>query len=213
MTTPTKKSPGPATVAMVEEAAAQGRVREIYDDIKATKKIDFVPNLWKTLATHPPLLEQIWTRLKVTMAPGPSRPADQGDDRPGGVGHQWLRLLCELAHGRGQKAGAGRRRARRAHGRRGDVQLDQRLGRWLSGRTGYPSLSASARGHLRALRRCSANTPRFFFLVSRFLPSYAVVAVLASYAGRVVRFEMPFRSKLLPSSPIRPRSRSLSFDC
>lgn len=59
-----------ATVAMVEEAQATGRVREIYDDIKATKKIDFVPNLWKTLASHPPLLEQIWTRLKVTMAPG-----------------------------------------------------------------------------------------------------------------------------------------------
>ena len=59
-----------ATVAMVEESQATGRVREIYDDIKATKKIDFVPNLWKTLASHPPLLEQIWTRLKVTMAPG-----------------------------------------------------------------------------------------------------------------------------------------------
>jgi len=59
-----------ATVAMVEESQAAGRVREIYDDIKATKKIDFVPNLWKTLASHPPLLEQIWMRLKVTMAPG-----------------------------------------------------------------------------------------------------------------------------------------------
>lgn len=65
-----KKTPGPATVTMVEESAATGRVREIYDDIKATKKIDFVPNLWKTLATHPPLLDQIWSRLKVTMAPG-----------------------------------------------------------------------------------------------------------------------------------------------
>ena len=66
------KKPGPATVTMVEESAATGRVREIYDDIKATKKIDFVPNLWKTLATHPPLLEQIWTRLKATMAPAGS---------------------------------------------------------------------------------------------------------------------------------------------
>ena len=61
---------GPATVAMVEESAATGRVREIYDDIKITKQIDFVPNFWKTLASHPPLLEQIWTRLKATMAPG-----------------------------------------------------------------------------------------------------------------------------------------------
>ena len=49
----TKKIPGPATVAMVEEAAATGRVREIYEDIKATKQLDFVPNLWKN-AGQPP---------------------------------------------------------------------------------------------------------------------------------------------------------------
>lgn len=59
-----------ATVEMVEESAATGRVREVYDDIKATKQIDFVPNFWKTLATHPPLLEDTWTRLKRVMAPG-----------------------------------------------------------------------------------------------------------------------------------------------
>ena len=70
MTPQEAKKPGPATVAMVEESAATGRVREIYDDIKATKQIDFVPNMWKTLASHPPLLDQIWTRLKATMAPG-----------------------------------------------------------------------------------------------------------------------------------------------
>ena len=59
-----------ATVALVEEADATGRVREIYDDIKATKQIDFVPNLWKTLASYPPLLDETWTRLKAVMAPG-----------------------------------------------------------------------------------------------------------------------------------------------
>jgi AhpD family alkylhydroperoxidase len=59
-----------ATVEMVEEVAAAGRVRAIYDDIKATKQIDFVPNFWKTLAAHPPLLEDTWNRLKRVMAPG-----------------------------------------------------------------------------------------------------------------------------------------------
>lgn len=59
-----------ATVEMVSDAAATGRVREIFDDIKATKQIDFVPNFWRTLATHPPLLEQTWQRLKSAMAPG-----------------------------------------------------------------------------------------------------------------------------------------------
>jgi AhpD family alkylhydroperoxidase len=59
-----------ATVEMVEETAATGRVREIYEDIRRTKQIDFVPNFWKTLAAHPPLLEDTWNRLKRVMAPG-----------------------------------------------------------------------------------------------------------------------------------------------
>ena len=59
-----------ATVEMVEESAATGRVREIYDDIKRTKQIDFIPNFWKTLATHPALLDDTWQRLKRVMAPG-----------------------------------------------------------------------------------------------------------------------------------------------
>ena len=59
-----------ATVRLIEESEATGRVREIYADIKATKQIDFVPNFWKTLATHPPLLEETWNRLKAVMAPG-----------------------------------------------------------------------------------------------------------------------------------------------
>jgi len=59
-----------ANVPLVEESQATGRVREIYEDIKATKEIDFVPNFWKTLAHHPPLLEQTWTHLKAAMAPG-----------------------------------------------------------------------------------------------------------------------------------------------
>ena len=71
--TDTKRGTTPergATVEMVEESAATGRVREIYDDIKRTKQIDFIPNFWKTLATHPALLDDTWQRLKRVMAPG-----------------------------------------------------------------------------------------------------------------------------------------------
>ena len=60
----------PATVNLVADQDATGLVREIFDDIKQTKGIDFVPNFWRTLATHPPLLEQTWSRLKQAMAPG-----------------------------------------------------------------------------------------------------------------------------------------------
>lgn len=59
-----------ATVTPVADDQATGLVRAIFDDIKATKGIDFVPALWRTLATHPPLLEQTWSRLKATMGPG-----------------------------------------------------------------------------------------------------------------------------------------------
>ncbi|MEQ8785330.1 MAG: carboxymuconolactone decarboxylase family protein [Pirellulaceae bacterium] len=58
-----------ATVKPVEDAEATGKVREIYDDIKRTKNIDFIPNFWRVLATNPVLLEQIWTRLKTAMHP------------------------------------------------------------------------------------------------------------------------------------------------
>lgn len=67
---PTLPAGRSATVRPVEESEAVGRVREIYEDIKATKQIDFVPNFWKTLANYPPLLDETWTRLKTVMAPG-----------------------------------------------------------------------------------------------------------------------------------------------
>lgn len=61
----------PATVRLIEEHEATGRVKEIFEDIKATKQIDFVPNFWRTLASYPPLLDQTWTRLKAVMhSPG-----------------------------------------------------------------------------------------------------------------------------------------------
>jgi len=59
-----------STVRLVDEATASPRVRAVFDDIKATKKIDRVPNIWRALATHPEHLELCWTRLKAIMRPG-----------------------------------------------------------------------------------------------------------------------------------------------
>ena len=58
------------TVTPVEYADAGPEVRAIYDDIMRVKDIDFVPNFWKTLASHPPLLADVWRSLRDTMAPG-----------------------------------------------------------------------------------------------------------------------------------------------
>ena len=58
-----------ATVRLVSEEQATGKVAQIFADIKQTKKIDFVPNMWRTLATNPDHLEMVWTRLKSLMHP------------------------------------------------------------------------------------------------------------------------------------------------
>ena len=55
---------------LIEEAEATGKVREVFDDIKKTKEIDFVPDIWRALANHPEHLEQTWTKLKSIMRPG-----------------------------------------------------------------------------------------------------------------------------------------------
>src|SRR5262245_28617091 len=58
-----------ATVPPVPEETATGKVAAVYADIKRTKKIDRVPNLWSVLATNPDHLELVWTRLKAIMHP------------------------------------------------------------------------------------------------------------------------------------------------
>jgi len=58
-----------ATVRLVEEAGASGKVAAVFADIKATKGLDFVPNFWRALATNPDHLEMVWSRLKAVMHP------------------------------------------------------------------------------------------------------------------------------------------------
>jgi AhpD family alkylhydroperoxidase len=58
-----------ATVPLVDEAEATGKVAEIFADIKQTKDIDFVPRFWRVLATNPTQLEVVWSSLKRLMHP------------------------------------------------------------------------------------------------------------------------------------------------
>ena len=59
-----------STVRLVDENTTDPRVRAVFDDIKKTKKIERVPNIWRALATQPEHLELCWTRLKAIMQPG-----------------------------------------------------------------------------------------------------------------------------------------------
>ena len=58
-----------ATVTQIEESQATGVVAEVFADIRVTKKLDFVPAFWRTLATQPTLLQLVWSNLKTLMHP------------------------------------------------------------------------------------------------------------------------------------------------
>ena len=56
-----------ASVTMVSEKDAQGRVAEIYDEIRTTLGTDFVPNLYRVMAVNPAFLEANWNKVQAVM--------------------------------------------------------------------------------------------------------------------------------------------------
>jgi hypothetical protein len=56
-----------ATIAMIEEAEATGKVSAIYAEIGATLGIDFVPNLYRVMAPKPDVLAANWSKTKAVM--------------------------------------------------------------------------------------------------------------------------------------------------
>ncbi len=56
-----------ASVEMIEVEAATGKVKEIYNDIKESLGIDFVPNMYKTMARNPAYLEASWNKISAVM--------------------------------------------------------------------------------------------------------------------------------------------------
>ena len=60
-----------ASIKLVPEEEATGKVKDIYEEIKSQLGIDFVPNLYKAMAPKPDYLEANWNKVKtVMMAPG-----------------------------------------------------------------------------------------------------------------------------------------------
>jgi len=51
----------------VDESDSAGKVRMIYDDIKKTLGIDFIPNMYKAMALNPDYLELTWNRVQSIM--------------------------------------------------------------------------------------------------------------------------------------------------
>jgi AhpD family alkylhydroperoxidase len=57
-------------VKLIEYADASPEVRAVYDDIMATRKIDWINNFWKAIANDPKTLKRTWASIKEIMAPG-----------------------------------------------------------------------------------------------------------------------------------------------
>ena len=57
-----------ATIKPPATPESDPRVKAVFDDIRATRKTDFVNNLWRSLAFNPALLESTWAEVKQLMA-------------------------------------------------------------------------------------------------------------------------------------------------
>ena len=57
-----------ALVKLIPEDEATGKVKALYDEIQADLGTDFVPNLYKAMASNPEYLEANWRRDKAVMS-------------------------------------------------------------------------------------------------------------------------------------------------
>jgi AhpD family alkylhydroperoxidase len=58
------------TMPWLDDQAASGKARAVFDDIRAKRGTDYVNNFWRVLANDPDLLKATWDRLQDVMAPG-----------------------------------------------------------------------------------------------------------------------------------------------
>lgn len=61
---------GKPIVPLIQYEDASEAVRAVYDDIMATRKVDWINNFWKVLAHDPALLKRTWESVREVMAPG-----------------------------------------------------------------------------------------------------------------------------------------------
>jgi len=62
------------TRGWLSDDAASPAARAVFDDIRKKRQTDYVNNFWRVLANDPDLLQAVWDRLQVVMAPGALTP-------------------------------------------------------------------------------------------------------------------------------------------
>ena len=58
------------TVKLLADAEAAPEARAVFDDIRKTRKTDYVNNSWRAMANHPAHLKRNWENAKAIMGPG-----------------------------------------------------------------------------------------------------------------------------------------------
>ena len=56
-----------AQVKLVNYDEASAEVRAVFDDIMKTRKTDYINNIWRALASNPPVLKRFWGQMKEIM--------------------------------------------------------------------------------------------------------------------------------------------------
>ena len=53
-----------ALVKLQDDKSAKPEAREVFEDIRKTRNTDYVNNIWRALAIHPPMLKRFWGYMK-----------------------------------------------------------------------------------------------------------------------------------------------------
>jgi AhpD family alkylhydroperoxidase len=59
-----------ASVKLLADEELSPAARAVFEDIRATRKNDFVNNFWRALAHDPVQLERVWSQVKQVMGQG-----------------------------------------------------------------------------------------------------------------------------------------------
>ena len=54
----------------LSDEAASPEARAVFEDIRNTRKADYINDIWRVLANDPPLLARTWEQAKTVMGPG-----------------------------------------------------------------------------------------------------------------------------------------------
>ena len=77
------------TVRILSDDDLSPDARAVFDDIRATRKTDFVNDFWRALANDPKTLKRTWESIKQVMAPGALDPLTK----------ELLYVAVSIAHG------------------------------------------------------------------------------------------------------------------